>query len=147
MIRTCQSKKKKNDVAATFRLHSAQCKIALTKVITIQRLLLSALPQIQVIKFELEKHLSKQFFHFKNPRLGFSFLPPVSFEIIKCRFFQSDFLLSSYPTILVQKHLRWSLFLIKLIKRFQQPDDFQNFAFVVLLIHSFVLLLQAVTLP
>ena len=35
-------------------------------------------------------------FHFKTPRLGFSFLPKVSLEIIQCRFFQSDFHLSSY---------------------------------------------------
>ena len=28
-----------------------------------------------------------EIFHFKNPRLGFSFLPPVSFEIIQCKFF------------------------------------------------------------
>ena len=34
-------------------------------------------------------------FNFKTPRLGFSFLSPVSFEIIQCRFFQSDFHLSS----------------------------------------------------
>ena len=33
-------------------------------------------------KFELENHLSTIVFHFKNPRLGYSFLPPVSFEII-----------------------------------------------------------------
>ena len=34
-------------------------------------------------------------FNFKTPRLGFSFLSPVSFEIIQCRFFYSDFHLSS----------------------------------------------------
>ena len=33
-------------------------------------------------KFELENHLLTIVFHFKNPRLGFWFLPPVSFEII-----------------------------------------------------------------
>ena len=27
-----------------------------------------------------------EFFHFKTSRLGFTFLPPVNFEIIKCRF-------------------------------------------------------------
>ena len=35
-------------------------------------------------------------FHFKTPRKGFSFLPPVSFEIIQCRFFWSDFYLSDF---------------------------------------------------
>ena len=44
--------------------------------------------------------------HFKTPLLGFSFLLPLSFEIIQCKFFQSNFhfLLSTdrwNPTILV----------------------------------------------
>ena len=38
-------------------------------------------------------------FHFKIPCLGFSFLPPISFEIIQCRFPQSAFHFSSYPII------------------------------------------------
>ena len=35
-------------------------------------------------------------FHFKPPRLGFSFLPPVSLEIILCRFSSR---ISIFPTI------------------------------------------------
>ena len=31
-------------------------------------------------------------FHFKTSRLDLSFLPPVSFELIHCKFYQSDFL-------------------------------------------------------
>ena len=38
-------------------------------------------------------------FHFKNPRPGFSFSPPVSSEITQCRFFWPDFHLSSYRLI------------------------------------------------
>ena len=44
--------------------------------------------------------------HFKTLHLGCPFMPPVSFEIVYCRFFWSDFssfLLSDYTSLIVAR--------------------------------------------